>query len=282
MTLPLLRDDSLISTSDGSALRVSLPWIRSLPLTSLQHPGVTIDDVPVEDVAVLLDGRRVAPGDLSEDHGWWFQQDRVTLAVPHELAPGIHEVVVEFGLRIPYLQVGPDGPLTLPFRAEKSLVLDAPHLPVTVVRAAAPVRSDGSLPAGWVLSASAFNWTPEMIAGDRDAADIAVGIVQDGVAQEIEAEPGQLWRSFPGRANTRPRRSVNACATQAAASASWAEHRRLVAAGHAPVGGRAVRVPPAADRDRAPARRAGPAPADRTGGPTHAESGYCRSCTRPA
>ena len=199
MTLPLLRDDSLISTSDGSALRVSLPWIRSLPLTSLQHPAVTIDDVPVEDVAVLLDGRRVAPGDLSEDHGWWFQQDRVTLAVPHELAPGIHEVVVEFGLRIPYLQVGPDGPLTLPFRAEKSLVLDAPHLPAAVVRAAAPVTSDGSLPAGWVLTASAFNWTPEMIAGDRDAADIAVGIVQDGVAQEIEAEPGQLWRSFPGR-----------------------------------------------------------------------------------
>ena len=59
--------------------------------------------------------------------------------------------------------------------------------------------SDGSLPAGWVLTASAFNWTPEMIAADRDAVDIAVGIVEDGLAVEIEAEPGQLWRSFPGR-----------------------------------------------------------------------------------
>ena len=38
-----------------------------------------------------------------------------------------------------------------------------------------------------------------MIAGDRDAVDIAVGIVEDGLASEIEAEPGQLWRSFPGR-----------------------------------------------------------------------------------
>ena len=31
MTLPLLRDDSLITTPDGAAVRVSLPWIRSLP-----------------------------------------------------------------------------------------------------------------------------------------------------------------------------------------------------------------------------------------------------------
>ena len=45
MTLPLLRDDSLITTPDGVAVRVSLPWIRSLPLTSLQKPIVTIDGV---------------------------------------------------------------------------------------------------------------------------------------------------------------------------------------------------------------------------------------------
>ena len=38
-----------------------------------------------------------------------------------------------------------------------------------------------------------------MIAGDRYAVDIAVGIVEEGLAAEIEAEPGQLWRSFPGR-----------------------------------------------------------------------------------
>ncbi|GAA1981447.1 hypothetical protein [Microbacterium pumilum] len=199
MTLPLLRDDSLITTPDGAAVRVSLPWIRSLPMTSLQDPSVTIDGVLAEDVAVLLDGRPVAPGELGEEDGWWFQQDRITLAWPHRVNLGTHDVAVEFGLRIPYLQVGPDGPLTLPFRAERSLVPDAPHVPAAVTRDAAPTTSDGSLPAGWVLTASAFNWTPDMIAGDRDAVDIAVGIVEDGLAVEIEAEPGQLWRSFPGR-----------------------------------------------------------------------------------
>ena len=79
-------------------------------LTSLQQPIVTIDGVPAEDVAVAVGDRRVRPAELTEDDGWWFQQDRVALAVPHELAPGAHDVAVEFGLRIPYLQVGPDGP----------------------------------------------------------------------------------------------------------------------------------------------------------------------------
>ncbi len=48
------------------------------------------------------------------------------------LRPGVHDVAVSFRLVIPYLQVGPDGPLTLPFRIDRSLVLDAP--------ASAPVR----------------------------------------------------------------------------------------------------------------------------------------------
>ncbi|SFS12918.1 hypothetical protein SAMN04487846_2587 [Microbacterium sp. cf046] len=199
MTLPLLRDDSLISITGGAAVRVSLPWIRSLPLTSLQEPIVTVDGAPIEDITVVLGDRRVPPTELTEGDGWWFQQDRVALALPRELSPGTHDVVVEFGLRIPYLQVGPDGPLTLPFRAERPLVLDAPHVPAATLSNAAPFVSDGSLPAGWVLSASAFNWTPEMIDGERDAVDIAVGIVQAGLTREIEAEPGQLWRSFPGR-----------------------------------------------------------------------------------
>jgi hypothetical protein len=199
MTLPPLRDDSLITTPGGAAVRISLPWIRSLPLTSLQNPVVTIDGETAAQVCVVLGDRRVQPAELTEDDGWWFQQDRIALAVPGELTPGRHHVAVEFGLRIPYLQVGPDGPLTLPFRAELPLTADAPHAAAAVARDAQPVESGEALPAGWVLTASAFNWTPEMIEGERDAVDIAVGIVEDDLTVEIEAEPGQLWRSFPGR-----------------------------------------------------------------------------------
>ncbi|NEN05687.1 restriction endonuclease subunit R [Diaminobutyricibacter tongyongensis] len=49
----------------------------------------------------------------------------------------------------------------------------------------------------WTLSASAFNWTPDVIRAEHPATDIAAGIVSSGVASVIELELGQLWRSFP-------------------------------------------------------------------------------------
>lgn len=58
------------------------------------------------------------------------------------------------------------------------------------------------LPAGWTLSASAFNWTPDVIRAEHAAPDLAVGIVTHGIAPVIELEPGQLWRSFPESADT--------------------------------------------------------------------------------
>lgn len=57
------------------------------------------------------------------------------------------------------------------------------------------------LPAGWTLSASAFNWTPDVIRAEHSAPDIAIGIVTGGIAPLIELEPGQLWRSFPAPAD---------------------------------------------------------------------------------
>ena len=54
-----------------------------------------------------------------------------------------------------------------------------------------------ALPSGWRLSASGFNWTPEVVRAGRTAAAINVGIVADDIASVIEVEAGQLWRSFP-------------------------------------------------------------------------------------
>ena len=51
------------------------------------------------------------------------------------------------------------------------------------------------LPNGWVLTASSFNWTPDVIRAKHSAADIAVGIVD--LIDVIELEAGQVWRSFP-------------------------------------------------------------------------------------
>ncbi|MDQ0726563.1 restriction endonuclease subunit R [Microbacterium sp. W4I20] len=53
------------------------------------------------------------------------------------------------------------------------------------------------IPADWTLSASAFNWSSDIVRAERAAPDIATSIVADGIASVIEVELGQLWRSYP-------------------------------------------------------------------------------------
>lgn len=172
--LPMLREDALATRSTGFALRVSLPWIRSLPLWSVQDLRVEIDGSE-HDVDVIRDGRAVALGAIGRERGWWYVQDRLELVGDAPLTPGRHEVTVSFRLVVPYLQAGPDGPLVLPFSATRSLT-PAP---------------------GWKFSANAFNLTPLVIEASDDAATIAESLVTGGIARDIEVELGQLWRSFP-------------------------------------------------------------------------------------
>lgn len=211
MALPVLLDDALSAAEGGFALRVSLPWIRSMPLTSIGGLAVSIDGRRAA-VTVVLDGRRVALDDLADEAAWWFIQDRLELRGDGMLRPGPHDVSVSFVIAVPYLEAGPSGPLTLPFHAERRLELGSAvsvgdATAGTTARTATPaadahngIHGDAPPPSAsdaWPLSASAFNWTPAVIFADRNAAEIAVDIIRDGVADTIEIEAGQVWRSFP-------------------------------------------------------------------------------------
>jgi len=134
MTLAALRDDALSSTPNGFELRLGLPWIRSLPVASLDAIELVVDGERVDHVEVAVGDRLVAPSDLGHERGWWFLQDRVVLHGRRMLRAGAHNVAVSFRLLIPYLQAGPDGPLTLPFRIERSILLDAPTSLPSVAR----------------------------------------------------------------------------------------------------------------------------------------------------
>jgi hypothetical protein len=211
MTLPVLLDDALSATAHGFSLRMSLPWIRSMPIASVTDLAVRVDGEPVA-VSAMLGSRAVTPADLRDLPDWWFIQDRLELQGGGMLSPGTHDVSVSFTLLVPYLQAGPTGPLALPFRAERSLVLGdvtpagAPSASLATTSdtdAVADVRPRASDLAratpdhAWTLSASAFNWTPEVIRAERSAIDITAGVVEAGVAETIELEAGQVWRSFP-------------------------------------------------------------------------------------
>lgn len=173
--------------------------------------SVAVDGQSATDVTIELDGRRVAPAALGAEDTWWFLQDRLTIRGSTALAPGPHVVAVTFRLVVPYLQAGPDGPLTLPFHLERTLTADAsasgPASARTPSLRERPVEPRAAVPAGWTLTASASTGRPRWSAR-RDAAEIEVGIVADGIVSAIELEAGQLWRSFPTRTTPRSTRSA--------------------------------------------------------------------------
>jgi len=119
-----LREDALTATSAGFELRIGLPWIRSMPLSSIIELTVSVDGRSVDpsELRVLIGGRRVAPADLGhETDRWWYLQDRLVLVGPAPVRPGRHRVIVDFRLLVPYLSAAPTGPLVLPHRVEADL-----------------------------------------------------------------------------------------------------------------------------------------------------------------
>ena len=121
-----LREDALTATPGGFELRLGLPWVRSMPLSSIAGLAVEVDGVPQApgELTVVLGARRVSPDALQAESGWWFVQDRLVLAGRRELSGRPHTVAVDFQLMVPYLQGRPGSPLVLPFHLEAQLVLD--------------------------------------------------------------------------------------------------------------------------------------------------------------
>lgn len=121
---PALREDALTTTFSGFVLRLGLPWIRSMPLSSVTDLRVSLDRQPVDpgDLKVVLADGSVDPADLVDEvDRWWYLQDRLVLVGPAPVRPGRHRVIVDFRLVVPYLSAASTGPLVLPHRLEADL-----------------------------------------------------------------------------------------------------------------------------------------------------------------
>ncbi|WP_221584672.1 hypothetical protein [Microbacterium sp. G2-8] len=112
MPLSALRDDALTTTADTFALRLSLPWIRSLPLSSFSALVVEVDGT-ARATQIRLGDRTIS--DTTDESGWWHLQDRLVVVADVPLGEGPHEVAVAFRLAIPYLPMG-GSPLEIPHR----------------------------------------------------------------------------------------------------------------------------------------------------------------------
>lgn len=125
----ILADDALSPAPDGCQLQIRSHWYRSLPLSSIGILTVKIDgvDVPPENIMFEINGRQhtlSALPTLYEE--WWFILDAATLHIqsPAKFATGTsHEIMIELGLLLPYILVGPGAePLLSSSRVTKTLL----------------------------------------------------------------------------------------------------------------------------------------------------------------
>ena len=109
----VLTDDSLIRRPEGLGIALTVPWYRSLWLSSVTDIAVSVEgrEIPKDDLRVELGDRTYRVDELAER--WdvlWFIQDRLVVVVPLDEPPAEGQEVdvdVTVDLRLPYMQIAP-------------------------------------------------------------------------------------------------------------------------------------------------------------------------------
>ncbi len=109
----LLNQKSLAATAKGMSLALTVPWYRSLWVSSVTSISVSIDGAPVsqDKLSFRLNGQLWPMSEVPNQ--WetlWFMQDRAYLDM--DLGkPGVagedHEITIHVEMRLPYMQIKP-------------------------------------------------------------------------------------------------------------------------------------------------------------------------------
>ena len=129
----VLTKDSLIRRPEGLGIALTVPWYRSLWLSSVTDIAVSVAgrEIPKEDLRVELGERSYRVDELQDQ--WdvlWFIQDRLVVLVPYDAtaldeppAEGAEiDVEVTVDLRLPYMQIAPQKYVTNHASNRRSLV----------------------------------------------------------------------------------------------------------------------------------------------------------------
>ncbi|RFU18855.1 C-glycoside deglycosidase beta subunit domain-containing protein [Geodermatophilus marinus] len=124
----VLTDDSLIRRPEGLGIALTVPWYRSLWLSSVSDIAVTVEGraIPKDDLRVELGERTFRVDELADQ--WdvlWFIQDRLVVVVPLDEPPAAGrpvDVEVSVELRLPYMQIAPQKYVTNHASNRRSLV----------------------------------------------------------------------------------------------------------------------------------------------------------------
>jgi hypothetical protein len=204
----LLTHDSLRPHPDGLALRLTMPWYRSLWLSSVSSFVLTLDGevVPEADLALELDGRQFSLPELpDQSETLWYLQSHPLLVVTRDTAAVVgeeHDVVLHGELRLPYMQIAPgtDGG---PGVYVPNIVHDVFHLtvvdrdqpaPALVGEAPPPPAADGD---PFQLGLTLYSASAEFRAGWFDFDGLLDRVAELGIGPGIEIVASQVLKSYP-------------------------------------------------------------------------------------
>ena len=205
----LIDDASLRAHPEGLALSLTLPWYRSLWLSSVSTLRVTVDGEAVDaaDLAFELDGVRYAIDELPQQSEvlWYLQRHPLLIAHrPEPVALGeTHEIEVVGELRLPYMQIAPGadgGPgMYVPNFVRQSLTLtvtdhDAP-VPAMVTDVAPPPAATEADP--FQLGLTLYSASAEFRAGWYDFSGLLDRVAELGIGPGIEIVASQVLPTYP-------------------------------------------------------------------------------------
>jgi Domain of unknown function (DUF6379) len=115
----VIEDGSLRATESGFEIRLRFKWYRSLPLSCLENLRLSLDGQPVDPSAISfgINDHVYRLDELADKvEEFWFILDSATVGVDQ---PGLvksgqsHQIDVVFGMRAPYIAIGPSKFLTV-------------------------------------------------------------------------------------------------------------------------------------------------------------------------
>lgn len=205
----LIDSSSLRPHPEGLALSLTLPWYRSLWLSSVTTLRLTVDgqDIPEEDLSLELGGTRYRIADLpAQSETLWFLQEHPLLIARRgrPVEPGEqHSVHLVGELRLPYMQIaaGQDGKpgLYVPNFVNQQL-----ELTVTDRDAEPPVSTETVTPPPpksdedpFSLGLTLYSASAEFRAGWYDFDGLLNRVAQLGIGPGIEIVASQVLPTYP-------------------------------------------------------------------------------------
>lgn len=205
----LFDDSSLRPHPEGLALALTLPWYRSLWLSSVSSLRLTVDgeEIPTEDLSLELGGVRYALPDLpAQSETLWHLQDHPLLVAQRENPVSLgeqHTVQLIGELRLPYMQIAPgqDGG---PGMYVPNFVNQTLELAVTDKAAPAPALTRAVTPPTpkaeedpFSLGLTLYSASAEFRAGWYDFDGLLNRVAELGIGPGIEIVASQVLPTYP-------------------------------------------------------------------------------------